>query len=104
MFNNSINHKNQKGSVKTTTIKFESFCNILFRLYFHQGMWSTSFYLGNFLGPTVSGFLVEAYGFRNSTIVFFSLLIVILVVDVFELAYNVRLKRSAKNVNYEELK
>ena len=67
-------------------------------------MWSTSFYLGNFLGPTVAGFLVEAYGFRNSTILFFSLLIVILVVDVFELAYNIKLKRTTKNANYEELK
>jgi MFS family permease len=68
------------------------------------GMWSTSFYLGNFLGPTVSGFLVEAYGFRNSTVLFFSILLFILVIDVFELAYNVRMKRSTKNVNYEELK
>jgi hypothetical protein len=41
-------------------------------------MWSASFYLGNFLGPTVAGFLVEAYGFRQSTVVFFSILIVIL--------------------------
>jgi MFS family permease len=68
------------------------------------GMWSASFYLGNFLGPTVSGFLVEAYGFRNSTVLFFSILLFILVIDVFELAYNVRMKRSTKNVNYEELK
>jgi MFS family permease len=68
------------------------------------GMWSTSFYLGNFLGPTVSGFLVEAYGFRNSTVLFFSILLLILVIDVFELAYNVRMKRSTKNVNYEEIK
>ena len=67
------------------------------------GMWSGSFYLGNFLGPTVSGFLVEAYGFRQSTVVFFSILIVILVVDIFELAYNVKMKRSNKHIQYEEL-
>ena len=66
-------------------------------------MWSTSFYLGNFLGPTIAGFLVDAYGFRSSSIVFFSAFIVILIVDFCELAYNVKLTRTQKSAEYEDL-
>jgi len=28
------------------------------------GMWSSSLFMGNFVGPTVSGFVVENLGFR----------------------------------------
>ena len=28
-------------------------------------MWSCTFYLGNFLGPTLAGLAVEKYGFRG---------------------------------------
>ena len=53
-------------------------------------MWSASFYIGNFIGPTVAGFLVDAYGFEWTTIVFFGLYCFILIVDVCELTFNVR--------------
>ena len=33
-------------------------------------MWSCSFYFGNFLGPTIGGFLVESFGFRDTSLVF----------------------------------
>ena len=29
-----------------------------------SGMWTASFHFGNFVGPTASGFMVEAWGFR----------------------------------------
>ncbi len=29
-----------------------------------SGLWTASFHLGNFVGPTASGFMVEAWGFR----------------------------------------
>ena len=64
-------------------------------------MWSASFYIGNFIGPTVSGFLVDAYGFEWTTIVFFSLYAFILLVDICELTYNVR--QSKRNNGYERL-
>jgi MFS family permease len=66
-------------------------------------MWSTAFYLGTFLGPTIAGFLVEWKGFRFSTIPSFVLLIVILCVDLVELVYNIKIKRSTKNNNNQEL-
>ena len=76
-----------------------------FHIFFQSsGMWSTTFYLGSFLGPTIAGFLVDAKGFRFSTIPSFVLCILILVVDIVELAYNIKMKRSAKNLDYEELK
>ena len=34
-------------------------------------MWSSSFYLGSFLGPTVSGMLVDLIGFPKTSFVFF---------------------------------
>jgi MFS family permease len=66
-------------------------------------MWSTSFYFGNFLGPTLAGFAVESYGFRATTIVFFGLMCGILVVDFIELAYTVRITRRMSKQGYEEL-
>ena len=58
-------------------------------------MWSASFYIGNFIGPTVSGFLVDAYGFEWTTIVFFGLYTFILIVDISELTFNLcRAKRN----------
>ena len=64
-------------------------------------MWSASFYIGNFIGPTVSGFLVDAYGFEWTTIVFFGLYGFILVVDICELSYNIR--KSRTHVQYENI-
>ena len=33
------------------------------------GIWSASFYFGNFLGGTVSGVLVDSYGFPSTSTV-----------------------------------
>ena len=30
------------------------------------GLWNASFNLGSFLGPTISGFVVQAFGFRGA--------------------------------------
>lgn len=69
-----------------------------------SGIWSTSFYLGKFLGPTLAGISVDKYGFRTTTIWFFALLCGILVVDFFELIFSVRKTRSKiKKEEYEEL-
>ena len=34
------------------------------------GIWTSAFALGNFIGPTLGGFLVDYIGFRNATTVF----------------------------------
>ena len=75
-------------------------------------MWTSSFYLGQFIGPTVSGFLVEAYGFEWATVFFFGTYVFISIVDICELAYKVKMgmdslsyKNAPKNDNHsgEEL-
>ena len=65
------------------------------------GMWSASFYIGNFVGPTAAGFLVDAYGFEWTTVVFFSFNCFILLVDIFELTFDVR--KSKKALSNEKL-
>ena len=67
------------------------------------GMWSTAFYFGNFVGPTLAGISVDAYGFRQTTVYFFGLLCAILIVDLFELSYTIRAENKRRKVGYEEL-
>ena len=68
-----------------------------------SGMWQSSFYFGNFLGPTIAGFLVDAYGFRKASIVFFSMFIAVLFVDLGELGYNVKKKQNKRSNEYHSL-
>ncbi|KAJ0181380.1 hypothetical protein K1T71_003465 [Dendrolimus kikuchii] len=44
-----------------------------------SGMWTSTFALGAFIGPTVSGFLLDSIGFRNSTLFVFILHIILMV-------------------------
>ncbi len=66
-------------------------------------MWTSSLYLGSFLGPTIAGFLVDAYGFRASSMVFFAGFVIVLMVDFVDLAYNVKLNSRVKLSEYEQL-
>jgi MFS family permease len=36
-----------------------------------SGLWTASYHMGGFLGPTTAGFMVQAWGFRSTTWVFF---------------------------------
>lgn len=66
-----------------------------------SGLWSTAFYLGNFIGPTLGGIFTDIYGYRTTTVGFFVLYCLALVVDFFELTYNVKTRRRQQT--YEEL-
>ena len=48
------------------------------------------FTFGNFIGPTVSGFFVEAYGFEWTTVIFCGLTTFLVMVNVVELFYNLK--------------
>jgi MFS family permease len=65
-------------------------------------MWSSSFYLGNFLGPTVAGILVESFGFRLTTLIVFSLFIFMFIVDSLELFYYLKYVIVPKKQGYIE--
>jgi len=60
-------------------------------------MWSSSFYFGNFVGPTVAGIMVESFGFRSTTLVFFSLYLFIILVDAIELTYYLKYIKVPRN-------
>ncbi|XP_072935433.1 MFS-type transporter SLC18B1-like [Epargyreus clarus] len=45
-----------------------------------SGMWTSTFALGAFIGPTVSGFLFDSIGFRKSTLFIFVLHLVVMVI------------------------
>ena len=51
-------------------------------------MWSAAFYFGNFVGPTMSGFWIDAYGFEWTTIIFLGVYIFVTIFDFYELFYN----------------
>ena len=48
-------------------------------------MWTSSFFLGNFVGPTLSGIFVENFGFRSTTLGFFVMFALNIMVDTMEL-------------------
>ena len=48
------------------------------------GLWLSGFSFGNFVGPTIAGALVQAKGFRFTTVVFFILYLMMLWIDAFE--------------------
>jgi putative Mn2+ efflux pump MntP len=47
----------------------------------------SAFALGNFVGPTVAGFVTEWKGFRTTTLAFLGLYVVMMVFDVSEAIY-----------------
>ncbi len=59
-----------------------------------SGMWTASFFLGNFAGPTVAGFLTEHFGFRWASFLFFLINCFVLTVDMVELTLNMLNKNS----------
>ena len=65
-------------------------------------MWSSSFYFGNFIGPTVAGIMVDSLGFRKTTLLFFSLYLFMLVIDSCELAYNLKFVKKSGYTDLEE--
>ena len=51
------------------------------------GIWMSAFALGNFVGPTLAGFIVQNAGFPNTTLLFFCLYAVMLVIDALSVIY-----------------
>ena len=62
------------------------------------GTWATSFYLGNFIGPTLAGIITEQFGFRSMTLFFLGSFCITFIMDVIELSFTI------EKVKYEVLK
>lgn len=48
------------------------------------GAWTSSFFLGNFIGPSVAGFTVQHFGFAITTNGFVAAFVVMLLVNFIE--------------------
>ncbi len=57
------------------------------------GLWTWSYYFGNFVGPSLGGLSVETIGFRPTCSAFFSLFVMVMLLDA---AYIVWKSRKAK--------
>ena len=57
------------------------------------GMWSSSFYLGTFVGPTLGGVLVDACGFPWTTVIFFGFYCVTILLDMCQFIYEMKLQK-----------
>ena len=51
------------------------------------GVWQFTFYLGNFVGPTAGGHVVEARGFRFATGIFCACFVVLAAANLAEAAF-----------------
>jgi len=66
-----------------------------------SGIWLSAFSLGNFVGPTIAGFLVTTEGFRTTTLIFFILYLLMLVIDIFEAIH--RKIQDSRQAVYEQI-
>jgi hypothetical protein len=62
------------------------------------GMWSSSFYLGSFAGPTFSGILVDYLTYKWTTFIYFVIYCTMLAADVAEFAF---LKKTTRGKCYK---
>ena len=68
-----------------------------------SGLWSGTLYLGGFLGPTIAGLIVDAYGFRTTTVLYWALYLLAVVVDVGDVAYNVKMGHNTNSLAYQKI-
>ena len=65
------------------------------------GIWLSAFSLGNCVGPTFAGFLVQSVGFPSTTIIFFALYIVMFVLDISEAIH--RWIQERRQTQYQQI-
>ena len=67
-------------------------------------MWTFSFFSGNFFGPTLSGILVENFGFRSATLYLSEAYSANVILDSLELCYNIYINRKTQScLDYETI-
>ena len=69
-------------------------------------MWTSMYYLGNFVGPTFGGILVDYYGFRATTVLVFCSYCLSVTVDLIDLFFKItsELKVQPQLLKYQPLK
>ena len=69
-------------------------------------MWTSMYFLGNFVGPTFGGILVDYYGFRATTVLVFCSYCLSVTVDLIDLFFKItsELKVQPQLLKYQPLK
>merc|ERR1719273_2667787 len=69
-----------------------------------SGVWLSAFSLGNFVGPTIAGILVQTESFRTTTLIFFCLYIAMVIIDTAEAIFKCRRSDMYdRRIQYESL-
>ena len=99
----NVNYKSAINSVSLAHfINFYKTCNFIHLHVIFLGLWSSSFYLGAFLGPSVSGFLVEEYGFEWTTVIFSVMYCIAVILNAYELIYTFCIQKTSLFVVHKE--
>jgi len=69
---------------------------------FDLGLWTASFNLGAFTGPTSAGFMVELWSFRTTTIFYCCIYVFMIIVDTAQLLHG-HCTSSKRKGQYEEI-
>ena len=64
-----------------------------------SGLWLSSFHLGSFLGATISGFVVEAIGFRSTAVTYMVVSLIMFLANLAELCLKAKATVNNK-INY----
>jgi len=69
-----------------------------------SGIWLSAFSLGNFVGPTIAGILVQTQNFQTTTLIFFCLYVVMVIIDSVEALLKCRRSDMYdRRIQYESL-
>ena len=88
---------NLAGEFELNRVKI---CHHATSYFISSALWLASFHLGSFLGPTISGFVIEAIGFRSTAVTFMVISLTMFVANLAELGVSVKSAMHDK-VDYE---
>ena len=73
--------------------------------YLSSALWLASYHLGSFLGPTISGFVIDAIGFRCTTVTYMVVSLAMFLANLVELGVSVKdARHDYKLLNGDENK
>jgi MFS family permease len=79
-----------------------NFHNLSLIWFYSSGLWTSSYFLGSFVGPTLSGILVDQVGFRATSLILFSICCGSIIMDSVQLFFI--FKTDTSSSKYQELK
>jgi MFS family permease len=68
-----------------------------------SGLWTTAFYFGNFLGPTVAGVVVQTWGFRWAAALFALIYLAAAAADAFGMIHTLYRRFQDTEEGYQSI-